>query len=81
MSGSQTQPWVIAGNPSDAEVAAVVAALTAATSAATQATAEARPGSGPGPEETSGWSAYWRGLRGALPSGPGAWTASGHPRT
>ena len=79
MSGSHTRPWVIDGNPSDAEVAAVVGALTAAASAATQAASGAPPG--PGPEETSGWSAYWRGLRGALPSGPGAWTASGHPRT
>ncbi len=78
MSASQDRPWVVAGNPSDVELAAVVAALTAAASAAAAAGGTAV---GPGPEETSGWSAYWRGLRGALPSGPGAWTASGYPRS
>lgn len=79
MTGSQARPWVIAGNPSHAEVAAVVAALTAAASA----TAQAAGGTtvGPRPEDTSGWSAYWRGLRAALPSGPGAWRASASPRT
>lgn len=79
MTGADAGPWVIAGHPSDAEVAAVVAALTATASAAAQAAAGTSVG--PGPHDTSGWSAYWRGLRVALPSGPGAWTASGHPRS
>ena len=79
MTGADARPWVIAGHPSDAEVAAVVTALTASASAAAQAAAGRSEG--PGPQDTSGWSAYWRGLRVALPSGPGAWTASGHPRS
>jgi hypothetical protein len=79
VTASKARPWAVDGNPSDAELAAVVAALTAAASAA--GTAAGGTAVGPGPDDTSGWSAYWRGLRGALPSGPGAWTASGYPRS
>jgi hypothetical protein len=78
VSGAQPRAWVIAGSPSDVEVAAVVATLTAAASAVSQAGDQTAVG--PTPEDASGWSAYWRGLRGALPTGSGAWTASARPR-
>jgi hypothetical protein len=67
--------WVVRGNPTDAELAAVVAVLAAAAASSTAGGAAAAPE----PDE-GGWSAYWRGLRAPVAAGPGAWRASALPR-
>ncbi len=67
--------WQVSGQPSDAELAAVVAAVTAAAAAAPSQPQQEDA------TEASGWSAYWRGLRQALPTGSDAWRASGQPQT
>ncbi len=64
-----TQFEVVHGNPDDTELAVVISLLTAAASApAAPAPAAA----------VSNWARP--GLRVTLPSGPGAWYASGLPR-
>ena len=63
--------WSVRGHPTDAELAAVVAVLAAAAGFA--------PPVRRTDEDAQGWSAYWRGLRGPVAPGPGAWRASGLP--
>ncbi len=58
---------VVRGTPTDEELAALVAVLSTRGHAAP---VEVSPTS-------SGWSAYWRGVRPPLLPGPGAWRASG----
>jgi len=70
MAGGQV--WQVRGNPTEAELAAAIAVLSAL--AGTQS-----PGPPPPSRESAGWSAYWRGLRRVVPSGAGAWQASGLP--
>ena len=58
--------WVVRGNPTDEELAAVLLVLSA------------RRAPEPAPAErprSTGWSAYWRGVRTPLVHGPGAWRA------
>jgi len=72
---AETEPspvWVIGGNPSEEELAAVVAVLSAR-SPRTQAQNHSDPAG-------SGWSAYWRAVRAPLPRGSDAWRASVRPR-
>ena len=76
MSTESAGTWRVSGKPTDTELAAVLAAITAAAAAAAAA-----PSTQPQAEAgASGWSAYWRGLRQALPTGSDAWTASGQPQ-
>jgi hypothetical protein len=57
---------VVAGNPTEEEIAAVVAVLTAV--------AAAHPAE---PEQPrSGWAAYWRSVRAPIQPGPGKWQAA-----
>jgi hypothetical protein len=77
VSPSDRTDWQVSGHPTDAELVAVVAALTAQAAAVAAASVTSAP---PSPA-TSGWSAYWRGLRRPLPAGWDAWRASGQPRT
>lgn|GEM_PF-1492914 len=65
--------WTVHGRPTHAELAAVVAVLSAAGSFG-------GPAAGTQSESGGGWSAYWRGLRDPVATGPGAWRASGWPR-
>jgi hypothetical protein len=65
---------VVAGTPTDEELAAVLAVLGAVQAQAAAATA-ARPAS-----RRSAWSARSRLLRSPVAAGPGAWRASALPR-
>ena len=61
---------VVKGEPTPEELAALVAVVSAKVAAAGE-TKPTRP---------SNWAAYWRSVRRPLPTGPGAWRASGLPR-
>lgn len=71
MSENTDQPLrVVKGEPTPEELAAVVAVVSAKAAAASE----------PQSTRPSNWAAYWRSVRRPLPTGPGAWRASGLPR-
>ena len=72
--GDERPPlFIVKGDASDEEVAALAAVLQALASAGTSASHER-------PRPRSEWSAPRRSLRGALAHGPGGWRASSLPR-
>jgi hypothetical protein len=72
------QVQIVAGNPDEAEVAALVTVLSLL---ATDARA-GRPGASlPAGPPVTGWAAYWRSVGAPMPTFPGAWAAAGVNRT
>jgi|HubBroStandDraft_1064217.scaffolds.fasta_scaffold17689_2 hypothetical protein len=66
---------IVAGRPTDAEIAALVAVLTAAAAAG----ARAASGSAQTPARRSEWAARPRLMRQPAAAGPGAWRRSAFP--
>jgi len=62
---------VVKGSPTEDELEAVMTVLTARF--ARQRQEQATP-------TRSGWSAYWRSVRGPIQPGPSAWRMSGRPQ-